>query len=285
MKKFLKSEGGQSFIASILCIILGLLIGYVVLMFIAPKGASTAIVTIIKNFFYYPSSVARMKYFGNTLVKTAPLLMCSLSILFAYKVGLFNIGASGQYTVGTCAALYLALGAGAPWWICVLAAMICGALLASISGVLKSYANVNEVISGIMLNWITLYAANMILTKVKESTSPYTYTLASTNQLRQIGIQCVMGESGHLVALVIAVITVGQRDAQNLRCRDSIVAVCLVEVTAAKQQQGLRVLRLEVEKLLHHGCQFLCHRAFSFCPAKLQKTGETAKSSARIIMF
>ncbi len=181
MKKFLKSEGGQSFIASILCIILGLLIGYVVLMFIAPKGASTAIVTIIKNFFYYPSSVARMKYFGNTLVKTAPLLMCSLSILFAYKVGLFNIGASGQYTVGTCAALYLALGAGAPWWICVLAAMICGALLASISGVLKSYANVNEVISGIMLNWITLYAANMILTKVKESTSPYTYTLASTN--------------------------------------------------------------------------------------------------------
>ena len=181
MKKFLKSEGGQSFIASILCIILGLLIGYVVLMFIAPKGASTAIVTIIKNFFYYPSSVARMKYFGNTLVKTAPLLMCSLSILFAYKVGLFNIGASGQYTVGTCAALYLALGAGAPWWICVLAAMICGALLASISGVLKSYANVNEVISGIMLNWIMLYSANMILTKVKESTSPYTYTLASTN--------------------------------------------------------------------------------------------------------
>jgi len=181
MKKFLKSEGGQSFIASILCIILGLLIGYVVLMFIAPKGASTAIVTIIKNFFYYPSSVARMKYFGNTLVKTAPLLMCSLSILFAYKVGLFNIGASGQYTVGTCAALYLALGMNAPWWICVLAAMICGALLASISGVLKSYANVNEVISGIMLNWITLYAANMILTKVKESTSPYTYTLASTN--------------------------------------------------------------------------------------------------------
>ena len=50
MKKFLKSEGGQSFIASILCIILGLLIGYVVLLFIAPKGAGAAITTIIKNF-------------------------------------------------------------------------------------------------------------------------------------------------------------------------------------------------------------------------------------------
>ena len=181
MKKFLKSEGGQSFIASILCIILGLLIGYVVLLFIAPKGASTAIGVIIKNFLYYPSSVARMKYFGNTLVKTAPLLMCSLSILFAYKVGLYNIGCSGQYTAGTCAALFLALGAGMPWWVCVIAAMVCGALLAAISGILKSYANVNEVISGIMLNWIMLYSANMILTKVKESTSPYTFTLSSTN--------------------------------------------------------------------------------------------------------
>ena len=69
----------------------------------------------------------------------------------------------------------------------------------------------------------------------------------------------MMRESGHLVALVIAVVTVGQRNAQNLRCRDCIVAVCLVEVTATKQQQGLRVLRLEVKKLLHHGCQFLCH--------------------------
>ena len=181
MKKFMKSEGGQSFIASILCIILGLLIGYVVLLFIAPKGAATAIGVIIKNFLYYPSSIARMKYFGNTLVKTAPLLMCSLSILFAYKVGLFNIGCSGQYTAGTCAALFLALGMGLPWWACTIAAMICGALLAAISGILKSYANVNEVISGIMLNWIMLYAANMILTKVKESTSPYTYTLNSTN--------------------------------------------------------------------------------------------------------
>ena len=182
MRKFLKSEGGQSFIASIICIVLGLLIGYVVLLFIAPQGASTAILTIIKNFFYYPSSVARMKYFGSTLVKMAPLLMCSLSILFAFKVGLFNIGCSGQYTAGTTAALFLALGMGAPWWVCLIAALICGALLAAVSGILKSYANVNEVISGIMLNWIMLYSANMILTKVKESTSPYTYTLNSTNK-------------------------------------------------------------------------------------------------------
>ena len=46
---------------------------------------------------YNRQRLAGCKYLGNTLVKTAPLLMCALSILFAYKVGLFNIGAAGQY--------------------------------------------------------------------------------------------------------------------------------------------------------------------------------------------
>ena len=58
------------------------------------------------------SAAAQMKYLGNTLVKTAPLLMCGLSVLFAYKVGLFNIGAAGQYVVGAGAALYCALALG-----------------------------------------------------------------------------------------------------------------------------------------------------------------------------
>ena len=56
-----------------------------------------------------------------------------------------------------------------------------GALLAGVSGLLKSYCNVNEVISGIMLNWIVLYLTNMLLTLVKEDASPYTKVLANTN--------------------------------------------------------------------------------------------------------
>ena len=56
-----------------------------------------------------------------------------------------------------------------------------GAVLGAISGLLKSYCNVNEVISGIMLNWITLYLTNMLLTTVKEDTSPYTLVLSTTN--------------------------------------------------------------------------------------------------------
>ena len=180
-KNLLKNGGVQSLIASLVCIVLGMLIGYVVLLFIEPSGAGEAIMTVIKNFFTYSKPETQMKYLGNTLVKTAPLLMCSLSILFAYKVGLFNIGAAGQYCAGVGLALYAALGLNLPWWMCMILAMAAGALLGAISGLLKAYCNVNEVISGIMLNWITLYLVNMLLTLVKEETSPYTYHISTVN--------------------------------------------------------------------------------------------------------
>ena len=180
-KNLLKNGGVQSLIASLVCIVLGMLIGYIVLLFIEPSGAGEAIMTVIKNFFTYSKPETQMKYLGNTLVKTAPLLMCSLSILFAYKVGLFNIGAAGQYCAGVGLALYAALGLNLPWWMCMILAMAAGALLGAISGLLKAYCNVNEVISGIMLNWITLYLVNMLLTQVKEETSPYTYHISTVN--------------------------------------------------------------------------------------------------------
>ncbi|MBR5571064.1 MAG: ABC transporter permease [Oscillospiraceae bacterium] len=181
-KNLLKNSGVQSLIASLVCIILGVLIGYVVLLFVNPAGAGEAIMAVIKNFLNYSKSATQLKYLGSTLVKSAPLLMCSLSILFAYKVGLFNIGAAGQYCAGVGLALYAALAWGLPWWVCILCAMAAGALLGAISGLLKAYCNVNEVISGIMLNWITLYLVNMLLTKVKEDTSPYTKQIAGVNR-------------------------------------------------------------------------------------------------------
>ena len=181
-KNLLKNSGVQSLIASLVCIILGVLIGYVVLLFVNPAGAGEAIMAVIKNFLNYSKSATQLKYLGSTLVKSAPLLMCSLSILFAYKVGLFNIGAAGQYCAGVGLALYAALAWGLPWWVCILCAMAAGALLGAISGILKAYCNVNEVISGIMLNWITLYLVNMLLTKVKEDTSPYTKQIAGVNR-------------------------------------------------------------------------------------------------------
>ena len=180
-RSLLRNNAVQSLLASLLCILIGLLVGYVVLLLINPAGAGEAIVTIVKNFMTYSRRNAQLKYLGSTLVKTAPLLMCSLSVLFAYKVGLFNIGAAGQYVVGAGASLYCALAWHMPWYVCLLAAAVAGAVLGAVSGLLKAYCNVNEVISCIMLNWISLYMVNTILTLVKEETSPYTLTLANAN--------------------------------------------------------------------------------------------------------
>ena len=86
-------------------------------------------------------------------------------------------------------------------------------------------------------------------------------------ELRQIGVQGVMRESGHFIALhPCPIIAMGQCDAQYLCGNDGIVAIRLVEVATAKQQQGLRVFCLEVEELFHHRSHllavFLCHSAF-----------------------
>lgn len=180
-KNLLKNNGVQSLLASLACVVLGLLIGYIVLLFINPNGAGEAIAAVMKNFLNYSKSATQAKYLGNTLVKTAPLLLCALSILFSYKVGLFNIGAAGQYCAGVALSLYAALAWGWSWLPCMLLAMLGGMVLGAISGLLKSYCNVNEVISGIMLNWIVLYLTNMLLTNVKEETSPYTFVLAHKN--------------------------------------------------------------------------------------------------------
>jgi len=177
----LRNNAVQTLLTSLLCILLGLLIGYVALLLINPAGASEAIVTIIKNFMTYSKTATQLKNLGNTLVKTAPLLMCSLSVLFSYKAGLFNIGAAGQYAVGAGASLYCALAWHMPWYVCLLAAILAGAALGALSGIMKTYRDVNEVISCIMLNWISLYLVNTLLSLVKDEARPYTPNLDKIN--------------------------------------------------------------------------------------------------------
>ena len=213
MKKVLKNEGIQAFIASVICILLGILIGYIVLLFINPAGAGESILNVIKNFFY-KKPARQMKELGNTLAKTMPLILCSLSILFSYKVGLFNIGTAGQYVAGACASLYAALAWGWGWLPCMLFAIVAGAFLGTVTGLLKAYCNVNEVISGIMLNWIALYTANTILTTVKESTSPYTLYLDKINEsslLPTLGLDKFFGNNTNVtiavpLTIIVAVI-------------------------------------------------------------------------------
>ncbi len=180
-KSILKNDAFQSVAAALICIAAGIFVGYLVLLMINPKGAAEAIMDIIRNFANYPRTTAKVKYLGNTLVKTAPLLMCALSVNFCYKTGLFNIGAAGQYVVGAAASLYGALAWHMPWYVCVFMAMAAGMVWGSFVGILKAYRNVNEVISGIMLNWIALYLTNMLLNTVSESGTPYTTQVKSVN--------------------------------------------------------------------------------------------------------
>ncbi len=208
--KLLRSDGFQTLLASLMCVLGGLLIGYLVLLIIEPSGAWGAITAIIKNFWHYPSHNLQMKYLGQTLVRTAPLLMCALSVLFAFKVGMFNIGAAGQYVAGACAVLYAALAWELPWYLCILIGMLAGALLGGISGLLKTACNVNVVISGIMLNWIALYMTNLILLQVKNPTSPYTLAIRGVNPAAMIpsmGLNKLFGnEKSVTIAIPIAVL-------------------------------------------------------------------------------
>ena len=205
----IRQDGFQTLLASLVCILGGLVVGYIVLLLIEPSGAFEAIVAVMKSFFRYPGKLM-LKYMGQTLVRTVPLLLCALSVLFAYKVGMFNIGAAGQYVAGACAGLYAALAWNMPWYVCLVLAMLAGALLGGLSGLLKTLCNVNVVISGIMLNWITLYLTNLVLTTVKSPNSPYTKSLQGTNPgalLPSLGLEKLFNnEKSVTIALPIAII-------------------------------------------------------------------------------
>lgn len=180
-KKVFKSEGFNSILTSIICILIGLLIGFIILLCIAPEGALKGIETIILNFFAYKKSSLQLKYFAKTLTYTAPLILCGVSVLFAYKTGLFNIGAAGQYTVGAGVAIISAIAWHCPWYVCLLLAMLAGAIWGSLVGLLKAFFGINEVISAIMLNWIGLYLVNMCIqqTSAWDTVKYETYSIES----------------------------------------------------------------------------------------------------------
>ena len=194
----LRKPAVQTLLASLVCIVLGVLIGFIALLMINSSGAWEALMEILKNFWNYSKPATQMKNLGNTLVKSAPLLMCGLSVLFAYKVGLFNIGAAGQYVAGAGACIYCAVGLGWGWFPCLLASIVAGSVVGAISGLLKAYRNVNEVISCIMLNWISLYLVNTLLSKIKNPTSPYTYAI----NLKTVTVDGVTSTAAHPEALL-----------------------------------------------------------------------------------
>lgn len=153
------SEGFVSLLSSFICIIIGLVAGFVVLLLLGGgKAYSDGFRQILLGGFYMmPTGI------GKEIVTAAPLIMCGLSVAFAFKTGLFNIGASGQYTLGAFGGLIFAILLHAPWYVCLLMATVFGAIWGAIPGIFKAYLNVNEVITSIMFNWIGLYGCNTIM--------------------------------------------------------------------------------------------------------------------------
>ena len=141
------SEAFISVAASLICIVIGLALGVVVLAMInAEHAIGDGLLVILE------SGIKSARNMGTVLANAAPLIMTGLSVGFAFKTGLFNIGAAGQYTLGAFGALYCAIILQLPWYLCLLAAMIFGALWGAIPGIFKAYLNINEVITAIMFN-------------------------------------------------------------------------------------------------------------------------------------
>ena len=153
-----KKDSILSIAASLLCIAIGLLVGLIILYCSAmQRMPGTALPVLSSEVFYL-----RPKGIGSK-ISAAQLIMTGLSVAFAFKTGLFNIGAAGQYTVGIFGALFSAIILHMPWYLCLLTAMVCGAVWGAFPGFFKAYFNVNEVITSIMFNWIGLYLVNELM--------------------------------------------------------------------------------------------------------------------------
>ena len=209
-RSLLERDGVLTITTSVLCVILGLIVGFLAVLIIDAKGAFGAITGVIANFFTYSRASLRLYNFGSTLAKTAPLIMCSLSVLFAYKVGLFNIGAAGQYCLGAGAAIYCGYVLSLPWYLCLIIGIVVGGVSGALCGLLKAYCNVNVVISGIMLNWISLYGVNVLLQAAKDPTGKDTFRLiqrAPAAVLPNLGLDKLFGNNKYVgLAIPLAVI-------------------------------------------------------------------------------
>ncbi|RUS47989.1 ABC transporter permease [Cohnella sp. AR92] len=145
----------------IIAIILGLICGAIV-MWIGGFNAWDAYSALFKKVFGSKYDI------GETIRTITPLLFTGLSVGFAFRAGLFNIGADGQFIMGMTGATILGIKIDfLPWIlhapIAVLGGMIVGGLWGALAGYLKSSRGVNEVISCIMLNWIALYLSNYLI--------------------------------------------------------------------------------------------------------------------------
>lgn len=210
-KKLLGSRGFSAFMAALLAIGIGLLFGFIVMLVASPANALNGFATVLSGGLKGNALVA--KQLGQVLYFATPILMTGLSVGFAFKMGLFNIGASGQYTMGMFWAMYVGfmvdLPDGIHWIVCVLAGMLGGMVWGLIPGIFKALLNVNEVITAIMFNYIGMYLVDMW---VQGNAVMYVSSKARTNylpesvQMPSLGITGSSASVAIIIGIVIAVL-------------------------------------------------------------------------------
>lgn len=157
LKNFFRGKAFISLLASIISICIGLFLGFLLLIIFNKAKALNGLDALLTTGFSTPEKFAKVLY------QAAPLILTGLAVAFAFKTGLFNIGASGQYVVGAFCALYSGIVLGNPWYVSLLLAFIGGMIWGFVPGLCKALFNVNEVITSIMFNWIGLYAVNVLI--------------------------------------------------------------------------------------------------------------------------
>ena len=235
---FWSKDGTKSVLASLLSILIGLAVGSVIVILVGLlnpalglSGAWDGVRLIFGGIFSTGRDAAGALTFGfnstnvgNMLFRATPLILTGLSVAVAFKTGLFNIGAPGQYLMGTAASLMLALGIPSEtvptwliWTIAFLGGMLAGALWGCIPGLVKALLNINEVLACIMTNWI---AANLVTwmfdgsdfrNLVENTKSGYIYkTTYNGVATAKLGLDKLFPNSqvngGILIAIVIAIL-------------------------------------------------------------------------------
>ena len=175
-----EKDGSKAGVASLISIIIGMAVGAIIIVIVGlfnsnlgMKGAVEGIRLVFGGLFSTGRNETGQLTFGfnptnmgNMLFRATPLILTGLSVAVAFKTGLFNIGAPGQYLMSTAATLVLALSiptstvpAPLVWLIAFLGGCLAGALWGCIPGLVKAFLNINEVLACIMTNWI---AANLV---------------------------------------------------------------------------------------------------------------------------
>lgn len=147
-------------VITLVAILLGLVVGSLVLV-MAGYNPIEAYTVLMRGIFSKP------KYVAWTIIRSTPIILTGISVAFAMRTGLFNIGAEGQFVMGSLGAglagYFLKLPPGIHTIVAILVGALFGALWGGIAGFLKARRGINEVITTIMLNWIAIYFSNFVM--------------------------------------------------------------------------------------------------------------------------